>query len=110
MADKSVIHIVSSLGTYDSSKETMSFAQDVRLTSDNGLDVTMKSGFVEFKTGLVDTREPLTVIMPTGTVSADTMHMLDSGKQVSFEGHVHSVVLPPGVAASTGASLKGTGP
>ena len=80
----------------------------IHLTSDNGLDARMKSAFIEFKTGLVDTREPLTVVMNTGTVSADKMHMTDNGKLVTFEGHVHTVVTPASTAASTAGTLKGS--
>ncbi len=110
MADKSIVHIVSSMGTYDSSKETMQFATDVHLTSNSGLDAMMKSAYVEFKTGVVDTKEPLTVVMTSGTVSADTMHMIDNGADVTFVGHVRSVLLPASTVASTAASLKGTAP
>ena len=110
MSDKSVAHVVSSLGIYDSSKETMTFGHDVHLTSDSGYDVHMTKAYVEFKNGLVDTREPLTVVMSSGTVRADSMHMGDNGKEITVEGHVRSVMLPPGAAAATAGSLKGTGP
>ena len=108
MADKSIVHIVSNSGLYDSSNETMQLHDAIHLTSDNGLDARMKSAFIEFKTGLVDTREPLTVVMNTGTVSADKMHMTDNGKLVTFEGHVHTVVTPASTAASTAGTLKGS--
>lgn len=94
MADKSVIHVISELGTYDSSKETMKFDHDVHMTSDSGLDVRMASAFVAFKQGVADTQEPVNVVMNSSTVSADSMHMADNGKEVSFLGHVHSVMLP----------------
>ncbi len=45
----------------------------------------------------------------TGTVTADSMHMTDNGAHVVFEGHVHTTVLPAATAATTTASLKGTG-
>jgi lipopolysaccharide export system protein LptC len=109
MADQSVIHIVSEVGLYDSSKETMQLKSAIHLTSDKGLDAHMQSAFVEFKSGLVDTREPLTVVNGTGTVTADSMHVTDNGAHIVFEGHVHSTVLPAAAAASTTASLKGTG-
>ena len=109
MSDKSIVHVVSSVGTYDSSKETMVFSQDVHLTSDTGYDVRMANAFVEFKTGVVDTRAPLTVVMNSGTVSADSMHMADNGKEVTFEGHVHSVMLPAGTAMAAAGSAKGGG-
>lgn len=98
MADQSVIHVVSELGTYDSSKETMTFDHDVHLTSPAGYDVHMANAYVEFKNGVVDTRQPLTVVMNSSTVSADSMHMADNGKEATFEGHVHSVMLPTAAA------------
>jgi lipopolysaccharide export system protein LptC len=108
MGDKSVIHVVSSIGFYDSSKETMELKSEVHLSSDNGLDVRMQSAHVEFKSGSVDTDAPLTVVMSTGTVSADSMHMTDNGKQISFEGNVHTVISPAATAAATAGTLKGS--
>ncbi len=110
MADQSVVHVVSDLGNYDSSKETMTFDHDVHLTSDSGLDVRMKSAYVEFKTGVVDTKDPVSVVMNSGTVSSDRMHMSDNGKVAHFEGHVHSVMLPAGTGKAMAATLKGTTP
>ncbi|RYC32747.1 lipopolysaccharide-assembly, LptC-related protein [Lichenibacterium minor] len=109
MADQSVVHIVSDSGLYDSSKETMQLKSAIHLTSDKGLDAHMLSAFIAFKTGDVDTREPLTVVNGTGTVTADSMHMTDNGAHIVFEGHVHTTVLPAAAAATTTASLKGTG-
>ncbi|MGI3901988.1 MAG: LPS export ABC transporter periplasmic protein LptC [Janthinobacterium lividum] len=109
MADQSIVHIVSATGLYDSSKETMQLKSAIHLTSDKGLDAHMLSAFVEFKSGLVDTREPLTVVMTTGTVTADSMHMTDNGSHAIFEGHVHTTVTPAATATETASSLKGTG-
>lgn len=110
MADGSVVHIVSAAGLYDSSKETMRLKSAIHLTSDKGLDARLQSAFIEFKTGLVDTREPVTVVNGTGTVSADSMHMTDNGAHVVFEGHVQTTIVPAADAAATASSLKGTGP
>lgn len=109
MSDKSVAHVVSSFGIYDSSKETMTFDHDVHLTSNSGYDVHMSSAFVAFKDGVVDTQAPITVVMNSGTVRADSMHMGDDGKEISFVGHVRSVMVPPSTAAATAENLKGTG-
>ncbi len=110
MADQSVVHILSDSGLYDSSKETMRLKSAVHLTSDKGLDAHLQSAFIEFKSGLVDTREPLTIVMSTGTVTADSMHMTDNGAHAVFEGHVHSTVNPSESAATATATMKGTGP
>lgn len=110
MADKSVIHVVSSLGTYDSSKETMTFDKEVHMTNESGLDAHMANAYVEFKNGVVDTREPLTVVMSSSKVSADSMHVADDGKEVTFEGHVHSVMLPANMQPAPAASSTGASP
>ena len=110
MADKSVVHIVSDSGLYDSSEETMRLTSPAHLTSDNGLDAHLQSASVEFKTGTVDTRDPLTIVMNTGTISADSMHMVDNGRLATFVGHVHTVVTPAATAAGTAATLKGPNP
>ena len=109
MADGSVVHVVSEAGLYDSAKETMRLKSAIHLTSDKGLDARLQSAFIEFKTGLVDSREPVTVVNGTGTVSADSLHMTDNGAHVVFEGHVHTTVVPAADAAATASSLKGTG-
>ena len=108
MADQSVVHILSATGLYDSSKETMRLESAIHLTSDKGLDAHMKSAFIAFKSGAVETSEPLTVVMTTGTVTADSMHMTDNGAHIVFEGNVHTTVLPASSAAETASTLKGT--
>ena len=108
MADQSVVHILSATGLYDSSKETMRLKSAIHLTSDKGLDAHMQSAFIAFKSGEVETDEPLTVVMTTGTVTADRMHMTDNGAHIVFEGHVHTTVLPASSAAETASTLKGT--
>ena len=110
MADQSLVHIVSAAGLYDSSKETMQLKSAIHLTSDKGLDAHMLSAFIAFKTGAVETHEPLTVVMTTGTVTADSMHMVDNGATVVFEGHVHTTVTPASTAAQTASTLKGSNP
>lgn len=110
LGDRSVVHVASAVGVYDSSKETMTLSSDVHLTSDGGYDARMKSAFVNFKTNSVETHDPLTIVMSTGTVSADSMHMQANGTAITFEGHVHSTFLSAAGAGATPALLKGSAP
>lgn len=110
MADQSIVHIVSAAGLYDSSKETMQLKTAIHLTSDKGLDAHLQSAFIVFKTGAVDTSDPVTVVMTTGTVTADSMHMTDNGATVTFEGHVQTTMTPASTATTTATTLKGTDP
>ena len=95
MSDKGVAHVTADVGIYDSSKETMELNGNIHIVSDSGYDVRMKKAHVEFKGGAVTSDAPVTVQMSTGTVAADAMHMADNGAEISFEGNVHSVMLPP---------------
>ncbi|MCW6507910.1 LPS export ABC transporter periplasmic protein LptC [Lichenifustis flavocetrariae] len=110
LPDRTVAHIVADKGLYDTSKETMDLEGNIHLVGGSGYDVRMSKAHVQFKAGDVSTPNPVTVVMQTGSVTADTMTMIDNGKQLTFEGHVHSVMLPAASAAGTVAQMKGTAP
>lgn len=97
----SVAHIVSDVGVYDTAKETMSLKGNIRITSDSGADIRMRSAFIEFNGGNVVSQEPVAVSMPSGTVASDSMRMTGNGADVTFLGHVRSV-MQPGSAAVPG--------
>ena len=105
MPDKSIAHVVSSSGVYDSSSDSMTFDHDVHVTTDAGVDVRMASGYVEFKNGIVATDQPVNVVINNSTVSANSMHVTQNGKAVSFEGNVRTRMLQP--ETKTASSLKG---
>ena len=104
-----IAHIRADLGVYDTSNETMDLSGNIRITSAAGYDIRMQSAHIEFKGNNVATTEPVQVAMKTGTVSADAMHMGGNGTDVTFEGHVHSVMLPA-TAQPADAPLKGSVP
>lgn len=110
MADKSLVHIKARFGLYDTSQETMDLKNDIRITSDAGTDITMRTAHVEFKGGNVASNDPVQVYMKTGTVSSDSMHMTGNGTAIIFEGHVHSKMVSDADPTPTGAQLKGTAP
>ncbi len=94
MEDGTVTHLTSATGTYDSKLDLMDLTSDVVISGGSGLDVHARDARVEFKVGSVVTANPVAVAMRGGTVAADGMHMIDNGRQVTFEGHVHSTFLP----------------
>lgn len=109
MPDKTVAHIVADKGLYDASKDIMDLEGNVHLSGASGYDVRMSRAHVQFKAGAVSTPEPVTVVMSSGSVSADQMDMTDNGKQITFVGHVHSVMQPASQAtAATTPPIKGT--
>ena len=106
MPDKTVAHIVADKGLYDASKDIMDLSGNIHLTGASGYDVRMSRAHVQFKAGGVDTPEPVTVLMQSGSVNADAMTMTDNGKQITFSGHVHSVMLP--ATQATAAAVPAT--
>lgn len=99
MQDSTMTHVTSASGTYDSKLDLMDLTTQVVISSDGGLDVHAQDARVEFKSGSVVTRNPVTVAMRGNTVAADGMRMIDNGRQVTFEGHVRTTFLPGAAAA-----------
>ncbi len=107
MQDSTVTHVTSAAGTYDSKLDQMELTSQVQITSDGGLSVRAQDAHVEFRAGSVVTPHPVSVAMRGDTIDADSMRMIDNGRQVTFEGHVRTTFLPgeekpeaPGPAAS----------
>lgn len=88
--DQATVRLTSPQGVYDSSREFMQLRGDVRITSTKGFDVRMTNADMDFKAGTVISNEPVTVVSGNGTVAADRVTIIDSGKKITFEGHVKS--------------------
>ncbi len=78
-------------GLFDSSKESLDLHQDIRLWTDEGEEVRLQSATVDFKAGSVKSTEAVTVTVPSGTLTADSLDVVESGKVISFIGKVHAV-------------------
>ena len=102
MADKSSAQVTAPSGVYDTKKEQMDFLGDVRVRSDSGYDLAMKSAEMDFKGSVLSTREPIVLSMKTGTINADSMTILNNGQQITFEGNVVTVMK---AAAETAAGV-----
>jgi lipopolysaccharide export system protein LptC len=111
MAGNGVAHIIADKGHYDTANERMDVEGNVLVKSDQ-YDARLRSGSMDFKSGVYVSKEPVTVIIRDGsTVTADTMSAIDNGHQLSFEGRVRTF-LPASETAPTPSNgqLKGTGP
>lgn len=89
--DQATVRLTSPTGVYDSSREFMQLRGDVRITSTKGFDVRMRSADMDFRAGTVTSDEPVTVVTGNGTVASDRVDIIDSGKQVTFQGNVKSM-------------------
>jgi len=91
LADKKTALIEAMQGLYDSQAEKMSIDRPLNIKSD-AYDVQMQSAKVDFKAGTVFTDQAVRVIMSTGTIDADRMEVIDSGRKIVFSGRVKTLL------------------
>ncbi|KQT90015.1 lipopolysaccharide-assembly, LptC-related protein [Methylobacterium sp. Leaf469] len=85
-------HLEAASGLFDTAREALILEQDIRIWTDKGEEIRLKSAAVDFKAGTVKSNETVTVTIPSGTVVADTLDVTDSGHVISFVGNVHTVL------------------
>lgn len=110
MSDKGTARITAPKGVYDSTAEIMDMNGPVKMKSDSGYDLTMRSARIEFKSNKMSTSEPVDLVINGGAIKADTMAVWDNGHRITFDGHVELTMLPAASEAATQKSLKGTSP
>jgi len=77
-------------GLLDTQKEQLQLRQAVRVRTDGGQDVRLRSAFVDFKAGTVVSKEPVTVTLPNGVIEANGLEVADNGKVMHFKGRVRT--------------------
>jgi lipopolysaccharide export system protein LptC len=92
LADRSMADVEALNGTYNSTTEMMTLKDDVRVRTETGYDVRMRSADIEFKAGNVHTAEPVSVRFTGGTIDADSLDMYDNGQKVVFSGRVKTMM------------------
>ena len=103
-----VARLEAATGILDTQKEQMELRKDVRVKTDAGQDVALRSAFVDFKAGTVVSNEDVTVTLANGVIQASGLEVSDSGKVFHFKGRVRTVFDDPGVGPATQAAPKGS--
>lgn len=85
-------HLEAASGVFDSSREALALDQDIRLWTDKGEEVRLRSASVDFKAGSVRSTEPVAVAIPAGSITADALDVAEGGKVISFVGRVRAVL------------------
>ncbi len=101
----SVARLEANVGVLDTQKEQMNLHQSVRVTTDAGQEVQMRSAFVDFKSGSVTSDEPVTVLLGgNGLIEAEGLKVVDNGKLLSFKGRVRTTFTPSTASKSDAAA------
>lgn len=80
----------SAIGVFDTSKEQLELSEDIRITTDRGEEVSMRSASIDFKAGTVVSRDPVRITLSAGTVEAEGLQVADGGRTISFTGRVRT--------------------
>jgi len=104
----SVARLEAATGILDTQKEQMQLSKDVRVKTDTGQDVALRSAFVDFKAGTVVSEEDVTATLANGVINASGLEVRDSGKVFHFKGRVRTVFDDPGMGPAAQAPPTGT--
>lgn len=101
--------LVSKMGVFDTTKEHLELSQDIRITTDKGDEVLMRSASVDFKAGTVLSKEPVRITTGQGVIEAEGVQVSENGRTISFTGRVRtqfdrSVTGAPAAAPASGTA------
>lgn len=103
----SVARMQAEIGVLDTQKERMNLRQDVRVTTDAGQEVRLRSAAVDFKAGSVASDEPVTVLLGSnGQIEAEGLRVIDNGRVMTFKGRVRTTFTPAAADTSDSASTR----
>jgi lipopolysaccharide export system protein LptC len=105
----SAARLEANIGVLDTQKEQINLRENVRVRTDGGQEVHMRSAFVDFKSGGVTSNEPVTVILGgNGQIEAEGLKVTDSGKVLSFKGRVRTTFMPAAASEFASPAPAGT--
>lgn len=83
-------HLEAASGVFDTTKELLELRDEIRLWTQNGQEVRLKSVAVDFKGGTARSRDPVHVTFQNGTLEAASLDVGDNGRVMSFVGRVRA--------------------
>jgi lipopolysaccharide export system protein LptC len=84
------LRVAAPRGTYDGSKDFMQLFDGVHITSESGYDIRMKDAEMDFKQGNITSPNPVSVVMTSGTINANSIDARDNGDRILFNGNVRT--------------------
>ena len=82
-------------GDYDNTRGTLALYGGLSLESDDGIRVDMKNADIDFSSGNLVTKNPVTIIYQDSETSADAMTATDGGNVIVLSGRVQTRLMPP---------------
>lgn len=103
-------NLVSRTGIFDTGKEHLDLKDDIKIWTDKGEEVLLKSAAIDFKTGTGMSREEVKIKTPTLTLDAAGMEVAENGQRITFTGGVKTILTRDSDAPRTGSVKSGSAP
>lgn len=97
-------------GLFDTQKEKLRLNDDVRVRTEAGYDIRMRTADVDFKSGTVVSNEPVKVALGTTTVDADTLDVKENGALIVLQGRVRVFIKDAPKGTIAGPEREGSTP
>ncbi len=95
-------------GAFDTKKNKLDLTGEINIDSDEGMRAKLKSATYFTKTGLIESAEPVSVAMPTGTLAASQMKYWQKKKEAEFFNGVKTVLISDKKKTTAGSNKKKT--
>ncbi len=89
-----IANLVSKAGVFDTGKEHLDLSQDIRIWTDKGEEVLLRTASFDLKAGTGHSHDPVRITTPTLTLEADGLELADGGKTLAFTGRVRTRLIP----------------
>lgn len=104
------VNVSAKTGLFDTQAEKLNLVDDVRVRTETGYDIRMRTADIDFKAGTVLSKEPVSVSLGTTTIDADTLDVKDNGALIAFQGRVRAVILNAPARTLAGPEREGSLP
>lgn len=110
MEQEGWVTVNSRTGLFDSQNEKLKLVDDVKVRTESGYDMSMRTADINFKAGTVSSREPVKVSLGSTKIDANTLDVKDNGALIVFEGRVRVVIENAPARALAGPERVGSVP
>ena len=97
-------------GLFDTQKEKLRLVDEVKIRTESGYDMQMKTADVDFKSGTVASKEPVKVNLGETTIDANTLDVKNNGELIAFEGRVRVFIRNAPAGTIAGPEREGSTP
>lgn len=97
-------------GLFNSQREKLKLVDDVKVVTETGYDMRMRTADIDFKAGSVVSREPVKALLGQTTVEGNSLDVKDNGALIVFDGRVRVVIENAPARALAGPEREGSTP